>query len=686
MLGLLFFLAYLAAGWQLVRCLIPGKAFSVRVWLSACAGVMLMMWLPALTAFVTSFSLLGHALSLIPLALLCLLAQRFKSKAAPRPRDQEDKRTAVQLLCLALPMTLLSMYLIWTHDLRPAADGSLYTGQATYGDLSLHLSIITSLRGARFPADYAIFPGEVLSYPFLTDSFTASFMLGGLSLRGALLFSSFVMLALVFSGYVFLLRRICEKKNAVWLAFLLFFVNGGLGFVYLLDMRGVSLSYYNDYGELRNQLQGLTGLGARLRNVLQGWYQTPANHAEFDTYNLRWSNVIADMLIPQRTTMGGWSMLLPCLWLLCDLAGGTLPGILPGSPEKAGADGRQAVLLGVMAGGLPMVHTHSFVALFFVSLGFLLYAVPRYVKNHTFSFVRHWLLYAGCVCVLAVPQLVVWTFRQAFSAPESSGSFLSFTFNWVNNDGAGGLKDGYFWFYLKNIGLPYLLLLLSLLEKKPGRRLLACGAFTVYLFAELIRFQPNIYDNNKLFYVWYMLMCAPAADFALGLFEKLKGLRARWVLAVLSLFVFFCSGSLSIARECVSNYQLYGPDEAQAARYVEENTDPHAVFMTWTEHLNPVSSLAGRTIVCGPDLWLYWHGFDTAARQAEIRAFYEDPENGRDILEKYGVSYIMVGPYERADLTIDREALDALFESVFISANRSIQIYRVTPGPEVPYE
>ena len=115
----------------------------------------------------------------------------------------------------------------------------------------------------------------------------------------------------------------------------------------------------------------------------------------------------------------------------------------------------------------------------------------------------------------------------------------------------------------------------------------------------------------------------------------------------------------------------------------EENTEEHSVFLTWTEHLNPVSSLAGRTIVCGPDLWLYYHGFQTGERQSEIAAFYADPANHQEVLNKYHVSYIMVGPYERSGLIIDTDSLDALYPTVFTSENESIRIYQVHPSQEV---
>ena len=62
----------------------------------------------------------------------------------------------------------------------------------------------------------------------------------------------------------------------------------------------------------------------------------------------------------------------------------------------------------------------------------------------------------------------------------------------------------------------------------------------------------------------------------------------------------------------------------QAADYIRENTDAHGVFLAdcnW--HLNPVSVLTGRSIVCGPDLFLYYPGIDTSERKADISAMFD---------------------------------------------------------------
>ena len=51
-----------------------------------------------------------------------------------------------------------------------------------------------------------------------------------------------------------------------------------------------------------------------LREIFTGYYQTPTNMPDL---NLRWVNVICDMMIPQRTLLGGWMALLPALYMLC---------------------------------------------------------------------------------------------------------------------------------------------------------------------------------------------------------------------------------------------------------------------------------------------------------------------------------------------------------------------------------
>lgn len=679
MQAIAYFLLYEFCGVGIVFLLLPRIRPVARVWLGLALGLALEMWLPMLCALFMDFTIEAQLWAMTPLLALLGAAYLGRDKRAAKPMDEREKRLLRLLLCLALPLTLLGGYLQWTHVLCPSADGSLHVGQSTYGDLPLHLAIATSLRNASIPADYSILPGNLLSYPFLADSLSTTFMLLGFSLRWAMVFPGIVMMGLVFSGYVIMAERMADSRKGAALATLFFFVNGGLGFLYLVDMQGAVLGQSGS-----NNLQSVSGLWNRIRLVLNGWYQTPANHAEFTTYNLRWSNVIVDMMVPQRTTLAGWSQVIPCLYLLYDSLrqeGQLKPGVTLQSQEdgpcavftRRKIRGRQMALLGVWAGMLPMINTHCFLALGLLSAGWLCWDVIR-CRGQRLRTLYSWAIYGLLAVAVAAPQLFTWTFHQAVGNEQ----FLNFQFNWVN--GQYGMLDGYFWFYIKNIGIPFLLLLLSLLEKNEKRRFLASGAFVIFLAAEFIQFQPNEYDNNKLFYIWYMICAVLAADYGLELLERLKGLRAKPVIATLCAIGCFATGTLSIARECVSDYQMFSQEETEAAAFVEENTPEHATFMTWTNHINFVSSLAGRDIVCGPDSWLYYHGLSTSERNQDIRRFYADPAGNMDVLQKYGVTYILVSSYERANLTLDTAALESIFPRVYESPSGSIVIYGLPEG------
>jgi len=330
-----FLLLYLLCGFIIVRFLLPSHKPLTRWWMGLSLGLFLLMWLPAIMAFFLKFSKTGHYVALIPLALLTVSAYLLRDKKRPLKQWDAEEATFLKiLLFVALPLTILGGYLQYTHNLRPVADGSFHVGQSTYGDLPLHTAILTSLRDASFPPDYSILPGELLSYPFLMDSLSTTLYMFGFSLQLSLIVPGTLMMALCFAGYLLVAREMAGSRRAVILAALLFFLNGGLGFFYTFDRAA------GDWQE-------------RLHEVMDGYYKTPTNYP--DPYNLRWSNVIADLMIPQRTILGGWAMVLPCIYLL-------YTAFAPSKRESTG-NLRLLILLGVWAGGLPLIHTHSFLAL-----------------------------------------------------------------------------------------------------------------------------------------------------------------------------------------------------------------------------------------------------------------------------------------------------------------------------------
>ena len=201
------------------------------------------------------------------------------------------------------------------------------------------------------------------------------------------------------------------------------------------------------------------------------------------------------------------------------------------------------------------------------------------------------------------------------------------------------------------------------------------GMAAIFAVAETILFQPNEYDNNKLFYIWYMFAAILAADYGSVIMQRLAGLRGRVVLAALFLAVSMLSGALSIGREVVSGYQLFSRNAVEAGEWIDGHTPRDAVFLTGQQHINPVCSLAGRQIICGSDLYVFFHGLDYRAQAQDCQSFYEHPAEYADVLERYGVDYIYVSDYERSEFDVDLEEIDARYDLVY--QNPDVRIYEV---------
>ena len=633
MIAIAYTLLFCGLGVLMLRWLMPQKSPLVRAWLGVSLGVLMEMGLPALCANLLDFTIAAHLAAVAAALLLAALCYAAREKAPLCGMSASDRRQMAVMAAVGIPLTALSAYLQYTHNIMPAADGSLWCGQATYGDLCMHLSFVTSLKNMRFPPSYSLLAGTSLAYPYLTDALSTTFYMLGMPLNLSLVVPGTLLMTLTYAGYMLLAQQILGGRHkAVAVAALLFFFNGGLGFLYDFD-----LAFTDNF--------------ARVREIFTGYYKTPANQPDL---NLRFSNVIADLMLPQRALLGGWAMGLPALYLL-----------ISSVREKSV---RQTAMLALWASALPLVHTHTFLALGLFSGGYLLGSLIEQKEERRGILIRAG-LYLGVVLALALPQLMGNAVKQTLE-----GGSLRFQFNWVNNSGGRGFKDGYFWFWVKNAGLPFILVICACLcARKRGYLDIVLGMTAVYVVAETILFQPNEYDNNKLFYIWFMFAMIFAADYGSMLMQRLAGLPGRALLCGLFLWASLFSGALSLGREAVSGYQLFSANAVAAGDWIRENTDHDDVFLTGQQHINPVCSLAGRQIICGSDLYVFFHGLDYNQQSADCRRFYEDPRANADVLMTYDVHYIYVSDYERAEFDVDLDALDADYELVY--ENDDVRIY-----------
>ena len=580
-----YLVLFLAVGILLARRAVPDGSPAVLLPLGCGFGVSLLAAVPAAFALLLGFTL--PAVLLAAAVVLLLGLRLWRSDARRQPcRGGGD---GVMWVCL-LPVVLLTLYLLHTHVLH-LVNGSYHTGQSCYGDMPMHLGFLKYIaQSGEFPPRYPLLGGEHrFGYPFLCETVSSVFLLLGADLRTAYLLPMLPAFLAVYGMFWQLARRVTHSAGKASLAFYLFFMGSGFGFLYFL------------------------GNAETFRSIFTGFYTTPTNFVE---KNIEWVNPIIDLLIPQRATLFGWSVLLPALYLLWRFC---YEGEL-----------HLWLWLALLVLPLPLLHTHSALALVLLCLMSGLYPLAQGVRREA---LLPWLKLAVVCGIVWLAQMLPTVLAQSLDGQH----MLRLHFNWINGQSDGTLKDNYFWFYIKNIGLVYLLLVPAFLHADRKQRWFYGGGLAILALAEFVVFQPNNYDNNKLIYVWHMLGCILAAQLLADLFARVRALPLRVLGLTGCCFLAMFGSVLTAGREIVSDYQQWSADDIALAEYVDENAESDALFLTSDSHLTPVFALAGRRILCGSGSYVYYHGMDYTAEYNAMKALYETPDEST--LAAWGIGY-----------------------------------------------
>ncbi|MGL4985905.1 MAG: hypothetical protein ACRC5H_02055 [Treponemataceae bacterium] len=708
-LAFIVYATYQFGGFIFIRRFLAQEKLSFQILIGSVLGSFALHWLPALFAFFFGFTERANMYALfiwIIFAIFCIIFPRLykdldkKKLSAASLEGFQLKNYAI--LLVAIPLFCYFFYVLYTHTFPQGSKGELLTGQATYGDMNMHLAMITSIAKQGFsPPEYSIFAGEKLSYPFLCNSISSSLYLFGASLRFAYIFPMLIAFLQCFFGIYFLAKMwVTRNENAKIaipiIACVLFFFNGGFGFFYFLD---------NIIANPENFFQ-----------IFSGFYKTPTNLID---KNVRFVNTIVDMMLPQRATLFGWAMLFPLLCLLYKAI------------FQKGKSIKPFFLVALLISGMPLIHTHSFVVAsifcaccclywlinyndykkpiatalmkimpvllvsffivmeiisfnkknipphFFIALGLLLPTfflivgiynlIKVFQKGGAKDFFQSWGLIIGFILIFALPQLLFWTFEQS-----TTGEFLKGRFNWANE------KDSYLWFYLKNLGLVGLLFIPAVLKLQTNTLFAIFPAVVLWILAEFIQFQPNPYDNNKLIYPAFLIFCIVIARFIVELYQKINPSFLKFVSTVIVLFLFTFSAILTMQREAISKYTLYSKGQVALAQFIEDTTPINAVIMTNNRHNNEIASFTGRSIFCGADAFLFFHGVQYQNAKNAQREFYENIQSHENFLAQNTIHYVVISDHERNTFkNIDEQAFKDRYTLVYKDSTENIQVYRL---------
>ena len=209
------FIIYVVLGIFLVDGLINKTRTLVKIWLGSVLGVVAFMWSNIPFSFFFGFSFASHIAGLVLFTGIvfaaCLIGRHFNKERQPFFKGFKLSRDEKTMLITLIPFMLIAFHMLYTHTLYEY-QGSIWTGQCTYGDMNMHLGFITSIANqGMFPPTYSILPGELLKYPFLCDTVSSSLYLFGTNLKVAYIAPMFLAFLQVYTGFWMLAQSVLQR-------------------------------------------------------------------------------------------------------------------------------------------------------------------------------------------------------------------------------------------------------------------------------------------------------------------------------------------------------------------------------------------------------------------------------------------------------------------------------------------
>lgn len=368
------------------------------------------------------------------------------------------------------------------------------------------------------------------------------------------------------------------------------------------------------------------------------------------------------MMLPQRATLFGWMVICVLFYLLYTAVF---------ENER-----KNFLIAGILGGLSPMIQTYTFFSLGIVALAWMIYSLvksPSDLRRQTFL---DWVKFGVPAVVLAIPQFLIWIFSAV-----GGDSFLRLQFNAYNEGG-----DFWPWFWIKNVGIVFLLIPFAFAFASKKMKAVYSGAIVLFVAAEIVVFQTFAYDNNKIFFMWHLFSSILVGGFAVDMYGKIKGKYRRPAIAAVFLILCTNAALLTAGRELISGIpiegefycglQLFDREQINACEYIKENTEPDSLFLSYYNHNNAVSSLAGRNIYCGSGTFLYSHGVDYQARQQLIDKMFTDPVAFEENKEACGIDYVYISSTERGNIqNLIEEYFEQTYETIYNAGG--VKVYDV---------
>lgn len=275
------------------------------------------------------------------------------------------------------------------------------------------------------------------------------------------------------------------------------------------------------------------------------------------------------------------------------------------------------------------------------------------------GFKKEWLYTIIPAIILALPVI-------RFLSPPSSS--LKIPYSWVSQiKGTAHLERSFaasvvewldFWF--QNTGIFLLLFIAALVLSKPLSKQIRIGLLPIWLwFIVPNASKPHPWNGNNTHYFVFILLIGalPIAALLVHLVSKHKLALIAVIPAVISMTLagvidVYAANGHQASPFPITALESSGMTLGQWAR----TTDSDSVFVielgfgegAASPHLHPLTAMSGRSVVVGFDGWVYDLGIpDWADRKEHSRIILEAGPGFEQLIDLYGVDYLVVGPAHR---------------------------------------
>jgi hypothetical protein len=609
-------------GWAIMAAIQPRIDAAGRIGLAVVGSVVLSTHLVYWLSVVAGGY--GRATVFVALAVLAASSAVLLGRA-PAGRLRVPRSVWPALLVATIAMVVVGGTLgsgLW----RMPPTG-VTSGGSNWSDIGVHLSIAQSLNaGGNFPPDVPYFAGEPLVYHWFAD-FGAAILAEA---AGLFAIPAMVVQSTVFTGALVLLvfslaRRLLRDRRArraATIAALLAVLAGGLGWIRLVGDMTVEPSAANAPAAAGDLVELVK------RNSYDNQWLT-----EWPYFSI--PSVLSTGLLAHRATTAGLPILVGAMLLL-------VAGLPTARQRLAGWPDRPALVAASGGLGALLAPFHFFffplvpvLALAWVLTGGRL--TDRQAPRNAAAFL--------------VPYALAVPFAIAAASQAGGSGALRLTLLWPSarpDDGPLAVA----FFYLTNLGIPFVLALVALvLPGLPRRAFLAAWIVGLFLVPNLVQASVIDFDMNKVFQAMWIGVAIAAAWLVR---------RWPWPAVGVVLLLSLPSPLLVAAWTATSDYEVLNRSQLDAAEWIAEHTPPDAIFVTdgW---LNSPTDAAGRLRLTTFPPYVANLGYQPDQRVSHVTTIYcgGDADLSAELARMYGATYVIEGFPSGCGAPVDFASSDA---------------------------